>query len=186
MQVLLALLLGCAAHQHTACLSLISILLHLQKQPHPSLLTVLIRWTGEEKIVGSAGLGLNVQISQSQNKSLPLRDCDSLFTHSVIGISPWIILRCHRATVLRGHYVPTAITWKRRKNGKIKCNRFQLRSRVFYTLQVKCSVLFCPWEKERLNNEDWNQLCSCISFQMVSSLVLSCIYWTQWVNCFLL
>lgn len=82
----------------------------LTDPPHP-FLTILICCTAEEEIVRSAGLGLNVQISQPQNKSLPLWDCDDLFTHSVIGVSPWIILRCHCATVLRGHYVPTAITW---------------------------------------------------------------------------
>lgn len=93
--------------QGTACLPP---LVHPYRSPHP-FLTVLICRAAEEEIVRSTGLGLNVQISQSQNKSLPLRDCDDLFTHSVIGVSSWIILRCHCATVLRSHYMPTAITW---------------------------------------------------------------------------
>lgn len=75
-----------------------------------SFLTVLMRRAGEEKVVRSTGLGFNIQIPQPQNQSLPLWDADSLLTNSVIGVSPWIILRCHCATVLIGHKVPTAIT----------------------------------------------------------------------------
>lgn len=76
-----------------------------------SFLTVLIRRATEEKVVRGTGLGFNIQISQPQNQSLPLRYCDRLLTNSVIGVRPWIIFRCHGATVLIGHHVPTAITW---------------------------------------------------------------------------
>lgn len=104
-------LAGCLCCSPTHCLPFSRLSFPRLTEPHPSFLTVLICGAGEEKIVGSAGLGLDVQISQPQNESLPLRDHDGPFTHSMIGISPRIILRCHRAAVLRGHYVPTAITW---------------------------------------------------------------------------